>query len=216
MKKQFGFLIGAALSVLIFSTSAGAAGYYVGIHGGGSFLPEAKASDADGSINFSYDAGYDASVTLGYDLGDSHPEIGRGRVEVEFNTASNDPDEAEFVEGGVGAAGSVERVGVMFNTIGEYKTRTGIIYYALLGLGWAEITLDNLTILGEPFADDSDSRLAYQAGLGVAWKFAEHLYFDLGYRYFSTTDLEFIKEDGTSLDYEYAGHRILAGIRLHF
>jgi opacity protein-like surface antigen len=217
MRKIFQYLIVAALLVAGFSTSASAAGFYIGLLGGGSFVPDATASDVDGSANFSFDGGFDGSVSLGYDLGTENPNVGKGRVEFEFNTASNDIKQAEFVEGGVEASGSADRTSIMLNTIGEYKTRSGMIIYALLGLGWAKISLDNIAILGVPFVDDSDSSLlAYQAGLGVGWELSQHFFFDIGYRYYGTTDPEFSKQDGNSLDYEYTSHRVLAGVRLHF
>lgn len=216
MKKIFQNLFVAALLVLTLSTTEAAAGYYIGFLGGGSFVPDAKASDADGSLNFSFDGGFDGSVTLGYDLGAEYPTIGKGRVELEFNTASNDIDEVEFVQGGTGGSGSAQRTSIMLNTIGEYKTQKGIIIYALLGLGWAQISLDNVAIFGTPFVDDSDSQLAYQAGLGLAWKFHPHFFFDVSYRYYGTMDPSFTKHDGENLDYEYDCHRVLAGVRLHF
>ena len=216
MQKTFQCLIVAALLVLGLNTSAHAAGYYIGFLGGGSFLPESKANDALGSTNFSFDSGFDGSISLGYDLGTAYPKIGRGRVELEFNKASNDLDEADFIENSSGVSGSAERTSIMLNTIGEYKTQKGIIIYALLGLGWSEIGLDNVAILGTPFVDDSDSQLAYQAGLGLAWKFLPHFFFDVSYRYYGTTDPSFTKHDGDSLDYEYDSHRLLAGVRLHF
>ena len=216
MNKNFQCLIGSVLLVLVLNSSAAAAGYYIGIQGGGGFLPEAKGSDSEGSVNFKYDAGYDGSITLGYDLGNNYPNIGNGRIELEFNTAANDLDSVEFVEGKFGVDGSAERTSIMFNTIGEYVTESGMIIYALLGLGWAEITLDSVSIQGEPFVDDSNSQLAYQAGLGLAWWLSDHFVFDVGYRYYGTIDPEFTQKDGTNFDYEYASHRILAGLRLHF
>lgn len=217
MQKTFQCLIVAALLVLGLNTSAHAAGYYIGFLGGGSFLPDSKANDALGSTNFIFDGGFDGSITLGYDLGTEYPKMGRGRVELEFNTASNDIKEAEFVQGGETATGSAERTSVMLNTIGEHKTQSGIIVYALLGLGWAKVSLDNVSIRDTPFVDDSDSKLlAYQAGLGVCWEFSPHFLLDFSYRYYGTTDPEFTKQDGNTLDYEYASHRVLAGVRLAF
>ncbi len=216
MKKNFQSLICAAIFLMAFSTPAAAVGYYMGIQGGIGLLPEAQGTDSEGSVNFSYDSGFDGGITVGYDLGDKHPKIGKGRVELEFNTASADLDEAEFVEGKVGVDGSVKRTSIMLNTIGEYTTRSGMMVYALLGLGWAQISLDNVSILGEPFVDDSDSQLAYQAGLGVGWRLSDHFVFDIGYRYYGTTNPGFTTKDGTDLDYEYTSHRILAGLRVNF
>ena len=68
MKKNFIYLVNATLLVLVLCGPAAATGLYIGILGGGSFAPEAKATDADGSVNFSYDAGFDGCITLGYDL----------------------------------------------------------------------------------------------------------------------------------------------------
>jgi opacity protein-like surface antigen len=215
MKKNIQSLICAAI-FFMFCTPAAAAGYYMGILGGIDLLPDAQGTDAEGSMNFSYDSGYDGGITVGYDLGDKYPKIGKGRVELEFNTASADLNEAEFVEGTVGVDGSVKRTSIMLNTIGEYTTQSGMIVYALLGLGWAQISLDNVSILGTPFVDDSDSQLAYQAGLGVGWRFSQHFVFDLSYRYYGTLDPEFSEADGTSLTYEYTCHRILAGLRVNF
>lgn len=216
MRKIFNYLIGAFILVLAINAPVLAGNYYVGIQGGGSFVPELKGSDSEGSVNFSHDAGFDGSVTVGYDLGNDHPNIGNGRVELEFNTASNDISEAKFVEGNVAVGGSTDRKGIMLNTIGEYVLESGPIIFALAGLGWGEITLDNVTILGEPFVDDSSSQLAYQFGLGVAWRLSNHFLVDVSYRFYGTTDPEFTKKDGTSFDYEYKSHRLLAGFRLSF
>lgn len=216
MRKNVQYLLGTFFLLLVLRSPVAAGGYYLGIQGGVGFPPESKASDSAGSVNFSYDAGFDGSIIAGYDLGNDHPNIGNGRVELEFNSASNDISEAEFVEGNVAVDGSAGRTSIMLNTIGEYVTESGMIIYALLGLGWAQITLDNVTVLGEPFVDDSNSQLAYQAGLGVGFRLSSHFVFDVGYRYYGTTNPEFTKKDGTNLDYEYVSHRVLAGLRLNF
>jgi len=209
----------AVLLVFLFvpvKTIMAAGNFYLGLHGGAAILDESKAKDSEGSYNIDYDLGFDGSITLGYNLGDRYPKIGRGRVEFELNYAENDLDEADFVEGKVGADGSVKRTGFMFNTIGEHKTRSGVIIYALLGGGWAKIELDNATIVDKPLADDDDTQLAFQVGAGVGWQLNKHITYDLGYRYFATLDPDFAGDDGKRLDYEYGCHRILAGIRFNF
>jgi len=209
----------AVLLVFLFvpvKTIMAAGNFYLGLHGGVAIPDESKAKDSEGSYNIDYDLGFDGSITLGYNLGDRYPKIGRGRVELEVNHAENDLDEADFVEGKVGADGSIKRTGFMFNTIGEHKTRAGVIIYALLGAGWAKIELDNATILDEPLADDDDTQLAFQVGAGVGWQLNRRITYDLGYRYFATQDPDFSKDDGKRLDYEYGCHRILAGIRFNF
>ena len=193
-----------------------AGNFYLGLHGGAAIPDDSKATDSGGRYNIDYDLGFDGSITLGYDLGDSYPKVGRGRVELEVNHAENDLDEADFAEGKVSAGGSIKRTSVMVNTIGEHKTRSGVIIYALLGAGWAKIELDNATILDQPLADDDDSQLAYQIGAGIGWQLNRRITYDLGYRYLGTLDPNFTAADGKSLDYDYGCHRILAGIRFNF
>lgn len=216
MKKIYLYLLGAILAIPVLSSAAAAAGYYIGVQGGGAFLPETESSDSDGSFNFSYDAGINGAVAFGYDLGDEHPKIGRGRVEVEVSTASNDLKEAEFVEGEAGVSGSVSRKGIMFNTIGEYNYGSGRIAYVLLGIGWAEVSLDDVSILQTPFVDDSSSEFAYQVGVGIGRRITEHFAADIGYRLYGTTEPEFTTQEGTTLDYEYISHLLVVSLRFYF
>ena len=216
MKKYVLHLIGTPLFILAMSGPAAAAGYYLGILGGVGYLPDANVSDAEGRMIFSYDTGFDGSITAGYDLGDEYPKIGHGRVELEFNRAANDIDEVDFVEGKVGADGSVKRTAIMLNTIGEQAVRSGFTFYALLGLGWARVDFDNVSILDEPFADGSSNELAYQAGLGVSWKPSSHIVVEVSYRYYGTTDPKISGADGKDIDFEYSCNRFLAGLRVNF
>ncbi len=193
-----------------------AGNFYLGLHGGLAVPDEAKAKDSEGSYNIDYDLGFDGSITLGYNLGDRYPKIGRGRVELELSYAENDLDEADFLEGKVRADGSVKRTGIMVNSIGEHRMSSGVILYALLGAGWAKIELDNAIIVDQPLADDDDSQLAFQVGAGIGWQLNQRITYDIGYRYLATLDPDFNTDDGKSLDYEYGCHRILAGIRFNF
>ena len=203
--------------LLVPLTGAWAAGnFYLGLHGGVAIPDDSKASDSDGRYNIDYDYDFDGSLTVGYNLGDKYPKLGRGRVELELNYAENDLDEADFVEGKVGADGSIKRTAVMVNTIGEHKTSSGVIIYALLGGGFAKIELDNATILDQPLADDDETELAFQVGAGIGWEMNRHITYDIGYRYLLTTDPNFTTDEDKGLDYEYGCHRILAGIRFNF
>jgi opacity protein-like surface antigen len=206
----------AVFLVVIIEGVAAAEGFYVGLLGGVGVLSDSKASDSGGNFNISYEPGFDGAVSFGYHLGESHPDVGRGRVELEFNMASNDLQDAEFVDSTVTAAGSAKRQSLMINTIGEYVMRSGMVIYALVGLGGARVELEDTMIVDQPLANDSDSQLAYQFGLGIGWPLSKHFTIDFGYRYFGTTDLTFTKNNGEGLDYEYASHRFLAGIRLGF
>ena len=193
-----------------------AGNFYLGLHGGATMPDDSKATDAEGRYTIDYDFGFDGSITAGYSLGDEYPKIGRGRVELELGYAENDLDQADYAEGKVSAGGSIKRTSVMLNTIGEHKIPGGVILYALLGVGAAKLELDNATVLDQPLADDDDTELAFQVGAGIGWEMNRHITYDMGYRYFLTTDPSFSTGKGNSLDYEYSCHRFLAGIRLNF
>ena len=104
----------------------------------------------------------------------------------------------------------------MLNTIGEQAVRSGFTFYALLGLGWARVDFDNVSILDEPFADGSSNELAYQAGLGVSWNPSSHIVVEVSYRYYGTTDPKISGADGKDIDFEYSCNRFLAGLRVNF
>ena len=216
MKRIIQCTVLLAFLFLPVQTIMAAGNFYLGLHGGAAIPDDSKATDSDGRYNIDYDLGFDGSITLGYNLGDDYPKIGRGRVEFEVNYAENDLDEADFAEGKVSAGGSIKRTGLMINTIGEHKTSSGVIIYALLGGGFAKIELDNATILDQPLADDDETELAFQVGAGIGWEMNRHITYDIGYRYLLTTDPNFTTAEDKGLDYEYACHRILAGIRFNF
>ena len=212
----FTLLFGAALLVLVTAAPVRAQGPYVGIQGGGLYVDEAQSSDDLGKFNLDYKIGYLASATLGYDLADRFPEIGKGRMELEGAYRKVDLDKAHFADGKIGADGKLKVRSILFNTFAEYRETVPWIPYVGFGLGYAEVRLENATVSGTPLADDKDHVFAYQFGAGVGFLLGDHLTLDLGYRFFGTTNPKFKMADGSKMKTEYYSHAALLGLRLTF
>jgi len=216
-KRLFKLLILLLFVLLPLSATAADEGFYLSVSGSGSYVQETENDSSDGSFNFSLDYGYGASVAIGYDLGNKHPDLGRGRVDIEFSSRSNTLEEVEFLEGTSGGDGELNIMSVMLTTYGIPEDQSGNwTPYFCLGIGAAEITLDKATVAGSPLIDDSDWVLAGQVGLGSGYEISDHLTFDLGYRFFFTASPEFKDATGQKIDSEYFNHLLQAGIRLTF
>jgi opacity protein-like surface antigen len=191
-------------------------GLYIGLHGGGSFLEGAENEGDSGTFNLEFDPGYLAGVTVGYDLRDNYPKIGKGRVEIEFAYRSNDLDQVEFADSDMDAGGEATVFSVMLNTFGEYRETTPWIPYVGAGIGWARISLKDVDISRGPLVDDEDNRFAFQFGAGLGYELSPHFALDLGYRYFAVLEPEFRDAQGEEFESEYRTHQIHLGVRVTF
>ncbi|ANT65722.1 Adhesin/invasin protein PagN [Prosthecochloris sp. CIB 2401] len=79
--------------------------------------------------------------------------------------------------------------------------------YLMGGIGLANVDFDAPAAVG---ATDSDTVFAWQLGLGVGFRPLPRVTVDIGYRYFTTTDVD----AGPVRDIEIASHDILAGVRI--
>lgn len=78
--------------------------------------------------------------------------------------------------------------------------------YVMGGIGVANVDFDD-TFAGNP---DSDTVFAWQLGVGVGFQPLPRVTVDIGYRYFTTADVD----AGLARDIEIASHDILAGVRI--
>lgn len=218
MDKRLAILLAFPLFALLpLSATAADEGFYLSVSGGGSYVQETENDSPAGSFNIALDYGYAASVALGYDLGNKHPDLGRGRVDIEFSYRNNELDAVGFLEGKSAGGGDLNVMSVMLSTYGEPEDRSeDWTPYFCLGIGAAEITLDNATVADSPLVDDSDWVLAGQIGLGSGYAISDHLTLDLGYRFFATSPPEFKDATGQKIDSEYFDHQLQAGIRVTF
>jgi len=218
MNKRLARLLTFLLFAFIpLSATAADEGFYLALSGGGSYVQEMENDNTSGSFNIALDNGYAGSLAIGYDLGNKHPDLGRGRLDIEFSYRSNELDEIEFIEGNSDGGGDLNVMSVMLTTYGIPDDHIGNwTPYFCLGIGVAKITLDKATVAGSPLVDDSDWVLAGQIGTGSGYAISDHLSLDLGYRFFATMPPEFQDAEGGKLDSEYFNHLLQAGLRIKF
>ncbi len=104
-------IISAGLLLAFAAPAAFAAegGFYLSLLGGGIAVEGAKNDSDKGSFNFEYKPGWLAGASIGYDLRDTYPQIGAGRVELEAAWRENDLDKAEFSTGKMTGEGKATR-----------------------------------------------------------------------------------------------------------
>lgn len=215
-------LLGACLTALLPTPLLAAqGGWYVGAHGGGSVLMESGNESEGKNFNIQYDPGYTYGGTVGFDLAETYPDIGLGRIELEVGYRTNDLDEFEFGADNGGklnavGGGDITVLSAMLNSFGELRDREPWIPYLGGGVGIARLELKDTTVSGQSFADGSDTVFAWQVGGGVGLQVNRHLVLDLGYRYFSALDPSFTDTTGAEFESEYNNHTLLLGARLDF
>ncbi len=190
-------------------------GPYLGVFVGGQLLSPAESEDSLGTFNLEYRPAPSASVVLGWELEPGNI-LGEGRVELEYTRRSNRLDEIEFREGTIPAAGDLTADSLLINTFGVYRSEGLLTPYFGAGIGVARITAADLTVYGQPLADDDVLVLAYQLGAGFEVELTQSLTLDLGYRLFSSAKAKFTKVDGGEFETEYRSHSAMVGLRLGF
>lgn len=215
------FLTAALCTLLAPAAFAAEGGWYVGVQGGGSVVNISANESTEGTFNTEYKPGYFVGGTVGFDFGETYPAIGTGRVELEVGYRGNDIDKFEFridetTTGTFAADGDVTVFSAMVNTFGEMRELAPFYPYLGGGIGVAQLSLNDVTVSGQPFADESATVFAWQLGGGVGIRLNPHLVLDLGYRFFSAQDPSFTDAAGVKFDAEYDSHTVLLGARLDF
>jgi opacity protein-like surface antigen len=173
-----------------------------------------------------FESSYDSGLGFGLVFGKSYDN--NLRIEGELGYRSNDLDSFSDEGEALGAAGDITAVSFLFNTYYDIANPSRFTPYLGAGLGGAYVSLDARLI--DPEFDDivySDETfaLAYQLGGGVAYRLNRMLTLDLGYRYFSTTNLKLrdetadLSEVGAPLnrfETDYSAHNLALGLRLAF
>lgn len=218
MKHILTFIFSIAMFLCV-TTSAFAdqARPYFSLIGGLDLPDEMALTDSSGDYLIELDPGFFAGGALGYDLGDDFPQIGKGRIELEFGFRYNELVEAEFATGTVFSEGDLSTLSIMLNTIGEYPDyNPNYVPYVGLGAGMAMITMNETTAAGSPMIDDDSIEFAYQVLAGLSFPYNDMLTFDLGYRYFATLDPEFTDARNRKVETETAHHNFEIALRLSF
>lgn len=186
---------------MLFSAGAFAAqGPYFSVSAGGTFTSDGDTEWADGtSAKFSYDPGVAVAAAIGGDFRDF-------RLEGEIGYKMADLDTIE--EAGVTydlTDAEISHLSFMSNGYISFWNRSTVTPFITAGLGFSLATIQDGDV------EKDEMVFAYQAGAGLSFEMSGGTNFDLTYKYFATSDIDF----GTQ-EVEYASHNVTAGIRFNF
>ena len=200
-------------------------GWYIGAAGGWSTLHDVGSTHS--SLDFTSQEGHGFTVLGlgGYDFGGlfrAEGEIGYHRHDVKSLTILND--------GGLGAAlgtgsltgasanpsGSVSALSFMVNGIVNLLPRWRVTPYLGLGIGGANVSLNQFRVANTTIADGSDLVGAAQGIAGIGGRIAPHVSLALDYRYFVTMDPSFKDAAGASFRSTYREQNVLLSVIYHF
>lgn len=205
-------LVCLASSLLLASTSF-AAGPYMSVNVGSTWVEDATNTvppPQPFSFETEFDIGFNVGASAGYDFG-------LGRLEGEVAYRQNDIDMIvnDLGEGFV-VDGDLSALSLMFNGYWDFETISPVTPYLGAGIGFANVSANDLRDVDGTIVDDDDLVFAYQFGAGAAFALNEAMALDLGYRFFATTDPEFTDVEGVAFESEYQTHNISLGLRINF
>lgn len=225
------YTLGVAGAVALMVAASGAQagqGWYIAGGAGGQIVDDTTSTVSDIFGNFlltdtSFDLGYGVNGALGYSW-DSHGANGGGavfRIEGEVLYRVSDVDRLDRVAivqtflgpfilaGSFEGTGDVSTLGLMANAWYEFSTGMPWRPYLGGGLGMANISLNDVGLIssGTEFAlaDDDDWVFAYQFGVGMNYEITPQIIAGIEYRFFATTDPEFVDLNG----FEFSGQTLV-------
>lgn len=143
-----------------------------------------------------------------------------GGFRAEGELAYMDNDVSQLSVAGLGsteASGDVSALAFManvyydFNADGKWKPFIGA------GVGYANVSINNLAAGGFLLADDSAGVFAYQIKVGIGYAFTDSLDGTLGYRYFGTQDADFVDTSGAAFTTDGLTTNVVeVGVRYRF
>ena len=153
------------------------------------------------------------------------------RLEGELGYAESDFDDLTITnDGGLGAAfgvgslnglsleadGDVSVFRFMVNGFFDFDLDSSWTPYIGGGIGLANVSINDIAVLGVTIADDDDTVFAYQIGAGVRFDMDQSWGLSVDYRYFGTEDPSFDDVTGASFDSEFDSHIIRLGVLVKF
>jgi OOP family OmpA-OmpF porin len=231
-KRSFGT---AAAAVVLVLGAGGAAqaqqlqipGLYVGVHGGGAFMPDADTNVRGGggtniNGNASFSDGWLGGAAVGYEMPLNWAVPGDSvAIEEEFTYRDNGLSNFSAGGGNVSLNGHLTNYAVMTNGYYRYNTGTPFTPYVGVGIGPSIVNLHGTSPLfgGNDF-DDNSITLAYQGIVGVSYPLTPQISLGLEYRYFGTTRPHFSDTvpgvGPTKINAEDRSHNVLVNLTYHF
>jgi opacity protein-like surface antigen len=212
------FLVLSTVTVFLIAEVAGAetdepknSGWYAGIHLGAIITPdpldETSTLFLGNTYSLSTDPGVGGGAAIGYKL-----PVGF-RFEFELSYRLNGLD--ELTRNGIPETvdGDISALSYMVNFWYEFDAGSGWMPYLGLGLGAATKWIDMSDSEFFWLVDDEDlsTDFAVQVGAGVAYAVTPKTVISLDYRYFDS-----LEPDLFGVDFDYASHGVVIGVRRHF
>lgn len=222
----------ASVGALALAPAANAyEGLYGAIGAGLSYVGDDRdVESTSGPLTFDYEADYDKGIGVYTALGIARDS--GWRTELEFNYRQNDIRHwagnaaASGWHGGT-LTGDMSVYSAMLNVIKDLGDGSGgVTPYIGAGIGYSwldyELVGNNPVAMGgwgSLLVNDTAGAFSYQGIAGLAFELAEGLALDISYRYFATTEPDFVGTlNGTPIgfDTEYTNHSAYAGLRWNF
>lgn len=210
MKLRYLAAIAAAGFVAVNSTAHAAdEGWYVSGQAGISALTDSELDDPTGVLaalgtEVEFDPGFSIAGAVGY-------HWHKFRVEGEVGYAVSDIDRFTILGIGLPSGGDVDVISFMANAFRDFDLDSAWSINVGAGLGVANVSINDPSILGFALGDDDDTAFAYQLGAGIGYAFTRSMTVSLDYRFFSTPGLEF-----SGVDAEYDNNIFRIGVRYLF
>jgi len=215
--KAMAFSFALALSLAIAPATAALAQdpgeFYIGIHGGASFLADADNTDQGGFVSENdFETGIQFGGVIGYRV------FRNLRVEGEVTFRDNNVDSLRFAGGSeVDAGGGVMALSGLVNVWYDIPIPARVTPYIGGGVGLATVEPDDVSAGGVLFADDNaDLVFGGQAGAGLRIPLLPRITASLDYRYFRTVDPELRDVTGAAFEAEYETHNLGATVSFAF
>ena len=177
-------------------------GRYITGHAGVAYQQDSSVSQNTGtSFDIEFDVGYDLGLAAGYDFGNF-------RLEGELGARTNQIDTYNNIEA---SEGEFYTITMLANSCYDIKISAPLSPFFCAGLGFARVSVDDLTVNNVSIADETDTVFAFQLGTGVSFAFWKNADMDVGYRYFLADDVEW-----SNASVEYEGHSITVGFRYYY
>lgn len=196
----------SALLLISSNVFAGPIRTYVGASAGVALPDNSLTTDASGiGADVSYDPGLSLSGLIGQ-------EFGRGvRLEGEVNYKKVNTDKFKLAGTTNNLNSDFRSIGMMANVYYDFYVNRAVTPYIGGGLGFANVNISSADVKGvRVWNSDSATAFAYQAGLGCNVMMNRWMAFDLGYRYYGTSEYKI--DQVTS---SFNSHNILFGLKYY-
>ncbi len=160
--------------------------------GGGLSLQSDTDSTLSGSpFSISSSEGFMFSGALGKQFQNVH-------VEIEALYSENEFDQISIFGASPSLSGDTSVFAGLVNVYYDFDFGANWRPYLGGGFGFAEVSINDASFLGSPFADDDDRTIAYQLKAGISYSLSEHTDFVVSYRYLNSGDLDFSASSGAT------------------